>query len=295
MTFKGASEYVFFDILDKLSNYQRESKAGSCNIPLNYFNRAYVMSKHTLEGQTGLIDEEAGIFADARISDLSTPLDVSILRDDVVDDDVHYGIMRVKHISNVKKLRGKVAKFYPIVVEVTACFIKKDGTYETFMRYLTLINGQWRIICTTHEREHLRTDFLKFKEDMHNAVKLAIGLAFSNRYDWFIEFGYKDGATLSFPCTPEHCKDVFKMRDVPDGKSRRAALKNWVASHKRKVGDSQVDVRKHLRGSYNFNYDGLFCKIHPSEYDRTENKEIVKSSVIYFNEDITLLAKPTKG
>lgn len=55
-------------------------------------------------------------------------------------------------------------------------------------------------------------------------------------------------------------KELFAMRDVPDGYKRRAALRHWVAKHMRKKPskpDEKVEVKRHLRGKEEFSWYGM--------------------------------------
>jgi len=61
-------------------------------------------------------------------------------------------------------------------------------------------------------------------------------------------------------------KELFKTRDVPAGKKRRAALKHWVCSHARKHpthGSEQISIKEYLRGDYDANWHGMKVKIIP--------------------------------
>jgi hypothetical protein len=64
---------------------------------------------------------------------------------------------------------------------------------------------------------------------------------------------------------------MFRLRDVPPGKQRRAALLHWVRAHWRQrrqtVEADKVWIRAHLRGAWSYTWNGLQCQIEPSELD----------------------------
>lgn len=105
----------------------------------------------------------------------------------------------------------------------------------------------------------------------------AIGLAVNQTYLWLVEIGQADGPSFCFETEPARLGSIFKLRDVPEGERRRAALKNWVTSHWRtdtRDPEMEVYVRQHLRGAETFSWDGYFCTIHPSRHDLDLNEEL---------------------
>ena len=55
-------------------------------------------------------------------------------------------------------------------------------------------------------------------------------------------------------------KELFALRDVPDGKKRRVALRNWVSRHLRRTQKNpsvKTEVRRHLRGREDFSWFGM--------------------------------------
>ena len=73
------------------------------------------------------------------------------------------------------------------------------------------------------------------------------------------------------------------MRDVPEGKKRRASIINFVKEHYRTVNiideeKSRILIKKHFRGELKFRWRGLEVRITPSEYDlnRVKTKKKIK-------------------
>lgn len=93
---------------------------------------------------------------------------------------------------------------------------------------------------------------------------------FQRRYRWRVVLGHSEGVTVSLTTDPTGASEVFRLRDVPPGKTRRAALLHWVERHWRRTrSDPTVErsVRASLRGCASFVWNGLKCEITPSEYD----------------------------
>lgn len=102
------------------------------------------------------------------------------------------------------------------------------------------------------------------------AVKRSFQAAFARRYDWRVCLGYEGFPSLSFVTDPSGAAEVFRLRDIPEGRARRAALLNWVSAHwrkKRNDPDNLSRVKKHMRGARRFVWNGLTCEVLPSEYD----------------------------
>jgi hypothetical protein len=94
-----------------------------------------------------------------------------------------------------------------------------------------------------------------------------------SRYEWQLVFGYDHCASVAVPVERDALPDLVRLRDVPDGKRRRAALAHFVAAHHRRgrsqapTEDPAIWVRKHMRGERVFRWDGLTCEIRPPAYD----------------------------
>lgn len=75
---------------------------------------------------------------------------------------------------------------------------------------------------------------------------------------------------LTLLTDPTGVKEFWKLRDVPAGKSRRAALLHWVENHWRQCrrdDDVEVYVRKHMRGATALSHGKFSAEITPSKCD----------------------------
>jgi hypothetical protein len=91
-------------------------------------------------------------------------------------------------------------------------------------------------------------------------------------YLWHISVGYAGRtASLLLPCDAASALELFKFRDLPEGKKRRDALLHWVSEHwRRKPTDytEAVKVHEHLRGQTEFKWaNGLNVSIRPAVED----------------------------
>lgn len=105
--------------------------------------------------------------------------------------------------------------------------------------------------------------------------EIAAWFEWAKRTCWSVKFSLPQSPSVSIPTDPTGVKELLRMRDVPDGKSRREALKHWVKEHFRKNrNDPSVEhsVRAHLRGADCCNWFGLMCKIVPSKIDLARNQ-----------------------
>lgn len=105
-----------------------------------------------------------------------------------------------------------------------------------------------------------------------HSIDVALGVSLAREYEWSVSVGYGAGITVRVPVSPPAIKDLFRLRDIPEGSTRRTALRHWVASHWRKKHDdpnAETEVRQHFRGRQRFNWNGLICEVVPSKYSMT--------------------------
>lgn len=86
--------------------------------------------------------------------------------------------------------------------------------------------------------------------------------------------------SLTLLTDPTGVKEFWKLRDIPEGRKRRAALLHWVESHwrqNRKDPDVEGYVRKHLRGQQELTQGEFSAKITPSETDSIEEESLKRT------------------
>lgn len=103
-----------------------------------------------------------------------------------------------------------------------------------------------------------------------NAGGLAIAIALNQRYEWAVNVGFSNTPSVRIATDPTGMKELFRLRDVLPGRDRRDALMNWVSDHwrqNRHDPDVEIYVRKHMRGSTQFDWRGFNCEIVPARFD----------------------------
>jgi hypothetical protein len=108
----------------------------------------------------------------------------------------------------------------------------------------------------------------------------SVMVAFSHYYEWSIYIRETPKSVgVRIPILPENFSEVFSLRDLPTGTSRRKAICHAVRQHTRSVKVTADDtalretlVRQHFRGETKFNWRGLELHILPSEYDIKRSK-----------------------
>lgn len=165
-----------------------------------------------------------------------------------------------------KDVRGKVTRLYPVVAEHTAAIVKKSGAYSSFRGFFAHTANGWLNVTSGYAQRTVVSG---------HALLLGaeLGLQFNRRYEWTASFSL-GGPSVCLVTDPLGAREVFKLRDVPPGKQRRAAIKHWVAQHWRKSrvdASEEIRVRQHLRGATSFNWNGLRVDIKPSQIDLEKN------------------------
>ena len=111
-----------------------------------------------------------------------------------------------------------------------------------------------------------------FDADAFLRVAFMSSYRMTMRYEWQIGIGRQDGGSVLIPIDRAGCSEAFRLRDIPEGKSRRTALRHFVESHLRRRPGSEewagdVEVRRHLRGETKFLWNGLRVELFLFRYD----------------------------
>lgn len=104
----------------------------------------------------------------------------------------------------------------------------------------------------------------------------------AQQHTWGVEFRLPSAPGIRLNTDSTGAKELLRMRDVPEGRTRREALKHWVHEHWRKLRndpDVETQVRQHLRGADRCSWFGLECRIIPSVPDRQKNEHLALTKV----------------
>lgn len=101
---------------------------------------------------------------------------------------------------------------------------------------------------------------------------MALQLSLTYNYEWSCYIKETpDSLGVRIPIHPSSSKEVFMMRNIPEGKTRKTAIVNFVKEHYRTVkgngNERKVLIEKHFRGDLKFNWRGLEVHVTPSPYD----------------------------
>jgi hypothetical protein len=142
-----------------------------------------------------------------------------------------------------------------------AVIAKPDGGATSGSMPLALMGGRWAPAAPTD----------LYVQDAGRFLNYAPGLALALRYEWTVWLGHNEGPRVRMLTDPVGAREVFRLRDLPPGRQRRAALKHWVTGHwRQKRTETAADrawIGQHLRGATDFAWNGLRCRIQPPDYD----------------------------
>jgi len=101
---------------------------------------------------------------------------------------------------------------------------------------------------------------------------MALQLSLTYDYEWSCYIKETpDSLGVRIPIHPSSSKEVFMMRNLPEGKTRKRAIVNFVKDHYRTIkgngNERKVLIEKHFRGDLKFNWRGLEVHVTPSPYD----------------------------
>lgn len=187
------------------------------------------------------------------------------------DGAVFVGRIGMYHMERVHRVplsavRGMFKLLTGVVVEIAQADIYKNGTFQTSRLYCELRDGKWWAVGQPHAIVPAVVD-----DGTKSVIETSKTLSFTSYYDWRVELSARpDLPSISFVTDPIGSREIFRLRDIPSGASRRAALRHWVNGHWRQRRDDPTEDQKiwpYLRGSQEFSWNGLYCKIRPSKHD----------------------------
>ena len=215
-----------------------------------------------------LYGDEGFVFMDVTVDALEKPVNMAMMimgdsefpESDWRRGDIWY---RFREITK-KELRKRTGAFSPYktyCLEVGGANVP-GKSYVLNDAYFNIFDGDFRLVNipgSAYEEKN-PVDGLK------KAALLCMGAQFNLENQNYVYLRPEDGE-IGFRMPLEtlgQVKELFKMRDIPDGRRRRVALRHWVASHMRRKPtkpDEQVAVREYLRGAKDFSWNGIEGRI----------------------------------
>lgn len=167
---------------------------------------------------------------------------------------------RLSTINTAAARKLGATLYSPRMVLEECCTARPDGTYLSGKAPAAFLGGRWQAAA----------QYARGERDYTEIVPMGLGVALSLRYEWTVAFGFGEGPRIRFLTDPAGARAAFRLRDLPPGRERRAALRHWVQAHSRRKHDdaeARAWVRQHLRGATEFVWNGLRCTISPPPYD----------------------------
>jgi hypothetical protein len=187
-----------------------------------------------------------------------------------------YQLSRVRRVV-ASQVRGRARRVYPTMYWVRTALVHNDGWYgfggEDVLSYRA---GRW-VSCNdtpAYDPKGFAT--------LCMIASLGLAVQLSRVSVWRAVVSFDGNPSVSFSTDPIGVREIFRLRDVPAGRSRRAALRHWVSEHWRRTreasdGAEATKVREHLRGATDFTWNGMRCQIVPSAVD-LERVETAKAA-----------------
>lgn len=196
--------------------------------------------------------------------DLRTVHDANLGIDDPTDRWPE-GTLQFKRVRSIQTKEARplgASIFSPFMVMDEVVCAKPDGTAKSARAPMAMVAGKW-INAAPQSIAGAPKD---------RAIPVALGTALALRYEWSVWLGHNSGPRVRFLTDPLGAREVFRLRDIPPGRDRRAALRHWVSAHARKRhpdmdGEARTWIRRHLRGATDFTWNGLRCRVQPDEYE----------------------------
>lgn len=291
---KTVEDIIVFMSLSERRQPSRRDRGGAGNEFANFGISSDEKSHHVdlseFDGADPIFTGEEtrqGFFMDAIPHDVDNHVDSCLITtpDDGDCRDGRKGKYTIQRIRSVpmcmfrgKKITGTHA------LERNVAFVFEDGTFETWRLYSFFAGRgrdgrglwsrpEWHTSLLRRDREHgdlaIVSGFASIDEEDTDSLNAAVAAEFTKYYEWSVHLRIGEGPSIRFVTDPEGAKEVFRLRDVAAGSSRRSALRNWVNQHWRKnrKADDMAIVRQHLRGETVFRWAGMDCKVVPSAYD----------------------------
>jgi hypothetical protein len=180
---------------------------------------------------------------------------------------------------NTKEVRGFVSRYSQYMVRMDHAQLY-DNEILNASSIWSWIGGAWvqAEVKTVHFRSGLIERLDRGNANQGLLINLASSVALNQRYEWSVSFGLMESPSIRFATDPTGIKDMFRLRDLPEGKDRRESLLTWINDHwrqRRHDPDIEIYVRKHLRGATQFNWKDMNVELNPSQFDIDKRDSLI--------------------
>ncbi len=205
------------------------------------------------------------------------PIDICTIQ----PQSAEFGLIVQRHRSvSPKDVRGYASRISPFMLRRD--FGAEDrGKFITGSGLLAYLGGKWpdaqnRVLYEGRAEIPIRQGAVS--DGYLDSGGLAIAIALRQRYEWAVNIGFEKAPSVRIVTDPTGMKELFRLRELADGRDRRGSLMTWVSDHWRKDrrdDDVEVYVRKHIRGARKFEWRGMECEIVPSQYDTEQRDKLI--------------------
>jgi len=219
--------------------------------------------------------ENVGIFTDVTPKDLNGKINVGMVIDNFDEgrrSDM-YGIIRVKSISPAQARGVKILPFMAKVTDVRLNIV--DGTWEGSDTIWgcgntqgSIAKGGWKWV-EKHGGDYVPGHLENMEKAYARQLGIALGLQWTENMWWTVDIKLGEAPGVRWFVSAESLMELWEIRDKVKKGDRIKRLVHWVRQHKRKnpsTGECDVIVRRHLRGSLDFQWNEMDVKINPA-YD----------------------------
>jgi hypothetical protein len=163
----------------------------------------------------------------------------------------------------------KSTSYYDKISRVTLGFVFSSGVTDQFSHWYGHLGYSAK--CLNPVAKDGLPLFPEAKRTFESYAKFGPAIQFCSRSWWRVYVTLEPGLPgVNLITDPVGIRESWKLRDIPDGKKRRAALLHWVSDHWRQSRidpESESYVRKHIRGASEFTHSGLQCIAHIADHD----------------------------
>lgn len=183
-------------------------------------------------------------------------------------------------VCHPHEVRGRV-QFAKYVVRQWRAVIERSGDcvdgYANL--YLTSNNGsRWRAPGGELPAQ--------MEDERGRLMAVVPGILWARARTWRVAIGFESYPRIDLSTSALGVRELFALRDIPNGARRRAALRHWVSGHwRRKHADDEASavtwVHQHLRGAVEFTWNGMRARIGvPSKENEAEYSALVRSQQV---------------
>lgn len=176
--------------------------------------------------------------------------------------------------SNAGEARGHVKQIYSEIITYSMIYAMPNSR-----KLVSLAPSFWGRPSDDTFYKYLSTSIVRPNTDKQLSVMAYAFARMQDDYErgWCVTLkipGSLFGLTILTNATGAAA--LFRDREKPPAKDRKAALRHWVQGHWRGVPsdlDEETRVRRHLRGALDFEWLGFECKLRPSLHELNDLDE----------------------